>query len=73
MLFLNTVEFVFRQHDLLEQKNEHLAQLRDYLLLMLMIRQGTVADGQPLPIMARSSSSAVRFMRHQLKSTRLMV
>lgn len=41
--FTNTVEPIFRRQDLLEQENQHLAQLRDWLLPMLMNGQVTVA------------------------------
>ncbi len=41
--FSNTVESLFRRQDLLEQENQHLIQLRDWLLPMLMNGQVTVA------------------------------
>jgi type I restriction enzyme S subunit len=40
--FSNTVEPLFRRQDLLEQENQHLTQLRDWLLPMLMNGQVTV-------------------------------
>lgn len=41
--FSKTVEPMFKRQDLLEQENQHLAQLRDWLLPMLMNGQVTVA------------------------------
>ena len=41
--FSSTVEPIFRRQDLLEQENQHLTQLRDWLLPMLMNGQVTVA------------------------------
>jgi len=41
--FSNTVEPIFRRQDLLEQENQYLTQLRDWLLPMLMNGQVTVA------------------------------
>lgn len=40
--FSNVVEPIFRRQDLLEQENQHLAQLRDWLLPILMNGQVTV-------------------------------
>ncbi|NCC62257.1 MAG: restriction endonuclease subunit S, partial [Verrucomicrobiae bacterium] len=40
--FSKTVEPMFKRQDLLEQENQHLAQLRDWLLPMLMNGQVTV-------------------------------
>lgn len=41
--FSNTVDSLFRRQDLLEQENQNLTQLRDWLLPMLMNGQVTVA------------------------------
>lgn len=40
--FSKSVEPIFKRQDLLEQENQHLTQLRDWLLLMLMNGQVTV-------------------------------
>lgn len=40
--FSSTVESIFRRQDLLEQENQHLTQLRDWLLPLLMNGQVTV-------------------------------
>lgn len=42
--FSSTVESIFRRQDLLEQENQHLIQLRDWLLPMLMNGQVQVRD-----------------------------
>ena len=42
--FSNSVEPIFKRQDLLEQENQHLTQLRDWLLPMLMNGQVTVAE-----------------------------
>ena len=44
--FSNSVEPIFKRQDLLEQENQHLTQLRDWLLPMLMNGQVTVAEGE---------------------------
>ncbi len=41
--FTNAVELIFKRQDLLEQENQQLAQLRDWLLPLLMNGQVTVA------------------------------
>jgi type I restriction enzyme S subunit len=41
--FSKSVEPIFKRQDLLEQENQHLTQLRDWLLPMLMNGQVTVA------------------------------
>ena len=41
-LFTNTVKPIFKRQDLLEQENQQLTQLRDWLLPMLMNGQITV-------------------------------
>ncbi|MFH1019499.1 MAG: hypothetical protein V1782_02640 [Pseudomonadota bacterium] len=41
--FTNTVDSIFKRQDVLEQGNQHLTQLRDWLLPMLMNGQVTVA------------------------------
>jgi Type I restriction modification DNA specificity domain. len=41
--FTNAVAPTFKRQDLLEQENQHLTQLRDWLLPMLMNGQVTVA------------------------------
>ncbi len=41
-LYTHAVESIFKRQDLLEQENQHLAQLRDWLLPMLMNGQVTV-------------------------------
>lgn len=42
--FSKSVEPIFKRQDLLEQENQHLTQLRDWLLPMLMNGQVTVAE-----------------------------
>lgn len=39
----NKVDSIFKRQDVLEQENQHLTQLRDWLLPMLMNGQVTVA------------------------------
>ena len=41
--FTNKVESIFKRQDVLEQENQQLTQLRDWLLPMLMNGQITVA------------------------------
>lgn len=41
--FTESVESIFKRQDVLEQENHHLAQLRDWLLPLLMNGQVTVA------------------------------
>lgn len=41
--FTNSAEPIFKRQDLLEQENQHLTQLRDWLLPILMNGQVTVA------------------------------
>jgi type I restriction enzyme S subunit len=45
--FSNSMEPIFKRQDLLEQENQHLTQLRDWLLPMLMNGQVTVSDREP--------------------------
>lgn len=42
--FTNTVAPIFKRQDLLEQENQHLTQLRDWLLPMLMNGQVTISS-----------------------------
>jgi len=41
--FTNKVDSIFKRQDVLEQENQHLTHLRDWLLPMLMSGQVTVA------------------------------
>ena len=41
--FTNTVDSIFKRQNVLEQENQHLTHLRDWLLPMLMNGQVTVA------------------------------